>query len=502
MMGRTGASRSVALAWFVLIGSGCAAWAQGAMTPGGPAVAPPPRVAPPPPAVTAPTPPTIPAAPTVTPRTPTTVTPVVPPPPPALPSASSQGTPRSSGPIPTGSTSSIFDRWGNMLAGVGVSSSGPNGPRTAVSDTNGAVSLGRLSPGVHELTVSTRSVATASGGNQPAPQMLIGLLLPAVQPARAPVAVETAVQPNGGDLHIRLGVDSKGQVTSVDWGNGKGAIGVYVAAGDVNGDGRAEVATGRRQYEPLLARAPDQAHIVFGGLSNSGTFTVSGAATRGTPNVRVTATGTGGVFQGATDGQGTTRLGKLPVGNTDIEFNGDDLRSAVRTAGPTAPTPQKTTIELLVVIAIIALKTDGQPVVFLGSFPANAVPKSIKANLRIGRDGNPMEVNWGNGPQAPQAFNVTGTVTNSGSMALGGITGTIANNAGGTYTQSGGTTTNAGTFANSGTVAATAGTGGTSYTGATNVNAGTLQGFRDFARTAKPGDVAINSTLQDVSTTR
>ncbi|NQW54148.1 MAG: hypothetical protein HQ465_23200, partial [Rhodospirillales bacterium] len=74
------------------------------------------------------------------------------------------------------------------------------------------------------------------------------------------------------------------------------------------------------------------------------------------------------------------------------------------------PIPQKTLIELLVVIAIIAVKTDGTPVVFTGSVRASDV-KTLKADLRIGRDGNAMAVDWGNGPQPPQVLPRTGTAT-------------------------------------------------------------------------------------------
>ena len=129
------------------------------------------------------------------------------------------------------------------------------------------------------------------------------------------------------------------------------------------------------------------------------------------PNVGGTATGPGGVMQVRSDSGGWTRFGKLSIGNTVIEFNGADLASALKASvGQDTPIPQKTLIELLVVIAIIAVNTDGTPVVFTGSVPASDV-KTLKANLRIGGNGNAMAVDWGNGPQLPQVLPRTGTAT-------------------------------------------------------------------------------------------
>ncbi|MDI1287498.1 MAG: hypothetical protein PSV46_24145 [Reyranella sp.] len=127
--------------------------------------------------------------------------------------------------------------------------------------------------------------------------------------------------------------------------------------------------------------------------------------------IGVTATGPSGVRQTRSDGEGWTRFDKLPIGNTILEFSGADLASALKaTVGPNTPQPQKTLIELLVVIAIVAIKTDGMPVVFTGSVPASAV-KTLKADLRVGRDGNLMDVDFGNGPQLPQTLTKTGPGT-------------------------------------------------------------------------------------------
>src|SRR5690349_10087352 len=94
------AARTTLLAVAGVVGTTSVAFAQATIPRTD--VAPPPRVAPPPPTVTPPTTPTAPTAPVVT---PTTRAPVIPPPPPAvLPSAGAQGTPRNTGPVPTGTS--------------------------------------------------------------------------------------------------------------------------------------------------------------------------------------------------------------------------------------------------------------------------------------------------------------------------------------------------------------------------------------------------------------
>lgn len=363
--------------------------------------------------------PAVPNAPT--PKAPTASAPVTPAPAAPIPSAT-QTTPRGTagGPPP------FTDAQTKALPGVSVGVRGPGGTRQATSDANGVLSLGPLRQGRYDLSVNQKNLG-GGNGNQP---VAIALLLPAVQSvregARRFVTVVVTPVDDAPTLQIKVDVDARGQVSGVNWGNG---IGIYVAAGDLDGDGRADL----KVFEDLAQRNPSgETRLAFAGLG-SGTPMVPAPPSRApaatapvTPPpkpdaltdgllalrfVGVTATGPGGVLQTQSDGDGWSHLGKLPVGNTIIEFNGADLASALKTTvGPNTPMPQKTLVELLVVSAIVAIKTDGTPVVFTGAVPASAV-KTLKADLRVGRDGNVMEVNWGNGPQAPQSLTKIGAGT-------------------------------------------------------------------------------------------
>lgn len=334
--------------------------------------------------------------------------------------------------------------------------------------------------GVVELTVDAGKVAGGTGQ----PQLLIGLLLPAVQGARETVVARTIPFPATRQLHLKLGVMMDGRVSSIDWGEGKQAVavadinsdgradfsgGVRVAAGDVTGDGYLKA------FGDLAKKgAPGETRIGFFVPSSGGDATpakkdeptVYGQTitfTATVSKVGLTATGPGGVFQLSTNEQGVARLGKLGMGNTTLDVNGADLASALKTAGgPAKPARQETLIELLVVIAIVAIKTDGQPVVFTGSLPANALPKSLKANLRVGRDGNLMDVDWGNGPQQPQGLAVIGGAFVAG-IAVWGIR-----------------------------------TAGNDHPGSTMLNAGpALNALQETARGGKPGDVSVSFFAHD-----
>jgi hypothetical protein len=411
--------------------------AQGAMSPGGPAMAP--RIAPPPQA------PTMAPAPQVPTVAPAPQIPTVGPPPFVSLPTSPAGTPQpskneSSGErkIPAGGGAPVVLGSGfKGVSGVAVHFGSPTGTRQAVSDANGVVSLGRLPEGVHELTVSTRGAGTSAGPTPPA--LLAVILIPVFAQAK----LVTHTLPSGKDVHITLGANAKGEVTSINWGDGTPSI--NVAVGDFNGDGRADL----KPFQDLAKTgAPGETRIAFQTSSLPNTVNGSASPTRTIPsgqtapftatlsNVGVTATGPGGVFQLPTNGQGTAWLGKLGIGNTILDINRADLASALKTAGgPGNPTPHETATELLVVVLIITGWLQAEPVVFAGSWPASALPNTLRADLRVGTNGNLMAVNWGKGPQAPQSLNT--------------------------------------------------------YSGATSVNQGLAKTLQDIARQGKPGDVAV-----------
>ncbi|MDO8974001.1 type II secretion system protein, partial [Reyranella sp.] len=258
--------------------------------------------------------------------------------------------------------------------------------------------------------------------------ILLGLLLPAVQKlgeAPQPTTVEHAfprsVLASKRELQIDIVIPDGGGSPKVDWGDGSpltdvGRDGVPAPSGLVHSS-----SSDFKDRPSLRVSALSSSQAGSGG---PGTPTANEAAISTSrdnikkppppamlPDVGVTATGPNGTQQLRSDGGGWTRLGKLAVGNTVIEFSGTDLASALtKTGTPTTPIPQKTLIELLVVIAIIAVNTDGTPVVFTRSMPASDV-KTVTADLRIGRNGNAMTVDWGNGLQLPQVLPRTGTAT-------------------------------------------------------------------------------------------
>lgn len=386
------------------------AFSQGPMAPRPPDV----RVAPPPgapPPVVAPTPPMAPImAPTMAP----TMAPV--------PAAPSPGARTATG-GPAGGPPPFTDAQTKALPGIGVGLRGPGGTRQVTSDANGVVSLGPLRQGRYELSIDQKILSSANG-NQPA---VIGLLLPAVQSVRegARRFVSVVVTPvnDAPPLQVKVDVDARGQVSSVTWGSG---IGVNVAVGDVNGDGRADL----KVFEDLARRNPSgETRLAFTGLG-SGTPTAqnaTGNTSRGNtfrdghaklPNVGVTATGPGGVMQMRSDSQGVAPLGKLPVGNTIVEFNGSTLRSAGGTT-PTSPGEPARLGDCCPVVAILALRADGQPVVSIWN--GRTLPDKLPALLRVGRDGNLMDVDWGNGPQPVQPLTKVG----AGTLSMTGAGGTV-----------------------------------------------------------------------------
>lgn len=351
------------------------------------------------------------------------VTPAVPAAPtPKAPTASAPVTPAPVAPTPSASQvreslEGIRSAQARALPGIGVSIWSAGGQRQAVSDANGVVSLGQLRAGRHELSVNQENLG-AGNGNQP---VAIALLLPAVQSVRegARRFVTVVVTPvnDPPTLQIKVDVDAKGQVSAVNWGNG---IGVNVAAGDVNGDGRADL----KNFEDLALRNPSgETRLAFvaplagsgGGPAAVQAGVVIGvlAAFRPLPNVGITATGPGGVMQLHGDSQGVTPLGRLPVGTTRVEFNGEQVAATLRSIG--GPTPSTPGVPAgfrgvpVPVVIIMALKADGGPVVSIRN--GDALPNKLQALLRIGRDGNLMDVDWGSGPQPVQALTKVGVGT-------------------------------------------------------------------------------------------
>jgi hypothetical protein len=306
---------------------------------------------------------------------------------------------------------------------------------TQTSSGDGTSTLGVLTPGTHSVSLDTKKLLDVripgpSGGGPVQPAgILIGLLLPAVQKlgeAPQPTTVEhtfpRSVLANKRELQIDIVIPDGGGSPKVNWGDGSPTT-------DVGPDGiptpsglriSADVSTIRVSALSTLQTGPG------GGTptANEAAIVTSRSNIKRPsvmlPDVGVTTTGPGGVMQARSDGGGWTRLGKLPVGNTVIEFNGADLASALQKTAGGAPgqivtTGRSTRVNetedvkiggtALVIGVIAAVRTDGTVAVFTGSVPASDV-KSLKADLRIGRDGNAMEANWGNGPQAPQEFRV------------------------------------------------------------------------------------------------
>ncbi|MDO8973591.1 carboxypeptidase-like regulatory domain-containing protein, partial [Reyranella sp.] len=257
------------------------AFSQGPMAPRMD-VAPPPRVAPPPPPPVfvppvVPTPPPMPVAPVMAPPPP-------PPPAPKAPTATAPATPTPATPAPvatptptptpppaTGSPqtpratasapSPYTDSQVRALRGVGVGLRGPGGNRQLTSDSNGVVSLGKLGPGRHELTVNRKSLGTGTGtaplpGGQPV--ALIGLLLPAVQGVRYASTNVPPVNDPDEQVQIKVEVDAGGRVSRIDWGGGKASI--NVAVGDFTGDGRTDL----KHFDDLAKRnTSGETRLVF-----------------------------------------------------------------------------------------------------------------------------------------------------------------------------------------------------------------------------------------------
>jgi hypothetical protein len=111
--------------------------------------------------------------------------------------------------------------------------------------------------------LSSRSARAAQGRHHKRlalAAVLVVLLLPAVQQASGVLVTHTIPLNSGtSELHIRIGVDAKGAVTGIDWGDGRPSV----AVADLTGDGRA---------------APGRHGPVAGDLDGDGYFSPVGLA--------------------------------------------------------------------------------------------------------------------------------------------------------------------------------------------------------------------------------
>jgi autotransporter-associated beta strand protein len=282
-----------------------------------------------------------------------------------------------------------------------------------VSDGNGGVLLGRNLPqGTYD--VSFEFPRTAGGGQPTQQRVLVGLLLPAVQAVRG---VEIPLTP-GLRGRAKLDVGPNGALSTITWTWSDGGI-TATDYWEASGLAAAPSGQGETRLVFLIVTGADAG----GGPAlnrNTGGVVAWTDGHAKLSNVGVGSTGPGGVMQLLTDNQGFARFDKLPVGNTLVDFKGSDLTSALRTAvGPSNPKPQETLIELLVVIAIIGvLPAQPEPQVVFASYPATAIPRSLQANLRVGRDGNLMGADFGTGEKALQSLTKAGL----GTLQLGGNT--------------------------------------------------------------------------------
>ena len=334
------------------------------------------------------------------------------------------------------------------------------------TDGKGNASLGKLMRGAsYDIVISGKDLEPAldriasgkTGGGTAQPQKIIGvlvaLLLPAVQKVGTiPSGPYSRVFARGSKdqaIHLSLALAKDGTAT-INWGDGGG----NVPLGNIK-DGTALSISFTAPGNPTdvtNSSTQDIPQTRIGSLAGTGTVTNSSAA-RGIANVGVTARGHGGTFQGLTDRQGSTWLPKLPIGNTVFDFNAKHIASSLTTAvTPTHPTPQQE-YEFLVVIFILTgwLPTDEHPVVFASSWPASALPSTLRSDLQVGKDGNAVIVNRGtgtSGPQAPQSLTKIG----AGALIL---------------------------------------SGSNTYTGSTTVNSGLAKTVQDVAGQGKAGEVGV-----------
>lgn len=202
LVGQFVAPKVLALAGIGIVLASSPVFSQGAMTPGGGAITPQPRVAPATP---------VPAAPAIVPQAPI--------PQPATPGPTAL-------PAPTSQQRNVGTVSGTIAT--------PTGTRAVKTDASGVMTLGVLAPGTHRIAINVKDLLAGqkTPGSTGAPSaepagILIGLLLPAVQKAReAPklAQVEHTFPRSffGSSAEVRIGISipQDGGSAKVDWGDG------------------------------------------------------------------------------------------------------------------------------------------------------------------------------------------------------------------------------------------------------------------------------------------
>jgi len=254
--------RGVVMRMSTLLAAGIAlaatpALSQGAMGPGPGAapMAPQPRIAPAAPApVMAPQMPVAPVAPTAIP-TPVTANPGTPNPGTTQPTGGPAGLKGTTAVVgllalqADNTSSSIFDRWGNLFVEQKGSRAAPNLAIVSTDRARGSVAQTTTdqkglfkvasTPGVHEFTLPARDIETAYAGvaggpnGSPTPQAIHGTTaIVAILAFKVPGAttgggrqdfgLARAIPRGAPAMQVKLAVNGDGTVSTIDWGDGGG----------------------------------------------------------------------------------------------------------------------------------------------------------------------------------------------------------------------------------------------------------------------------------------